>query len=402
MSKRQIVEKITAKFDLANNAKKYEKIADLLQTQQKGYIQLEDGESMPSQKKIKTHMANSVREKAFNLNLEQSNWKSSYSLDGRFLLLYDNKSITVFDNKTLNVFYERDIKNIKYSTFLHNEQYCAISADSFYIYNKNGQEIHNLPKYKDVQMMTFLPNHFLLCTLHKSPFLKYFDTSLGKEVASVYIREKNSSSIGRKSDGIVLVGGLKGTVGFYSPNAKEALCKILVNSAKITSISVKGDNFACSSLQGTFFYDFRKLNEPIYKLPKSENVSLSNVLALSHRSTIYTFLNGKGYVKQSYKNINSIEFAPFEDILTIGANHGLRNMIVPGSGDPNIDFHDDSPFLTKTQRKEREIQKLLQKIPSTFVGSKFIVDQPIEELEQKTHTVKRTGPLSRFYQNKQS
>ncbi|KRH94738.1 WD40-repeat-containing subunit of the 18S rRNA processing complex [Pseudoloma neurophilia] len=398
MGKNQISDKIKNKFKLANVAKKYEETAELLQTQEKGFIKLEKDEKMPTQKKIKMNVANSVREKAFSLNLEESNWKSSYSIDGRFLLLHNKSSITVFDNKTLNVFYEREIKNIETSIFLHNEQYCAISADSFYIYNKNGQEIHHLPKYRDVKKMTFLPDHFLLATLHRSPFLKYFDTSIGKEVAAIFIKEKNCSSISRRSDGIVLIGGNKGTVSFYSPNTKEALCKILVNSAKITSISVKNDNFACSSLQGTYFYDFRKLNEPIYRLPKSENVSLSNTLAFSFRNTVCTFLNGNPYVKETYKGVNSIEFAPYEDILTVGTSLGLRNMIVPGSGEANIDADEDSPFLTKKQRKEREIQKLLQKIPSTFIGSKFIVDD-VEEIKQKDEPEKpkRTGPLARFY-----
>lgn len=397
MSRKQIKELIESKFQLAKHAQKQTEIDELLQTQQKGFIQLDPNEKMPSQKKIRMNVASSVKEKAFHLDLDKSNWKSSYSLDGRFLLLHDNSSVSVFDNKTLNLFYERELKNIETCHFLHNEQYCAIATNSLFIYNKNGQELHHLPRSKNVKKMTFLPDHFLLCTLHDSPFLKYFDTSVGRDVSTVFIREKKCSAISHRPDGIVLVGGNRGTVNFYSPNSDESLCTVLVNSAKITSIDVKNDNFACSTLQGTSFYDFRKLNTPIYKLPRSENVSLSNVIATSFRSTVTTYLNGKEYVKESYRSINSIEFAPFEDILTIGTSYGVRNMIVPGSGEANIDFNDDSPFLTKNQRKEREVQKLLQKIPSKFIGSKFIVEEEIEEEKHEPEAPKRTGPLARFY-----
>ncbi|ELQ75269.1 WD40-repeat-containing subunit of the 18S rRNA processing complex, partial [Trachipleistophora hominis] len=398
MSKQRITNKIKNKFKIAAEAQKENKMNALLQTQERGCIVLEDGEQYPTQKFIRKNVACSVKEKAFSLDLEEDCWKSSYSLDGRHIILHSRSVVAAFDCKTLNVFFERTLRNIETSIFLHNEQYCAIASDTLFIYNKNGLEVHHLSHERNVRQMVYLPHHFLLVTLSDQPFIRYLDTSMGKEVAKLYIKEPSCGALSRRDDGIVLVGGTRGVVRFFSPNAKEPLCSLLVNSSKISSIAVKKNNFVCSSLQGTNFYDFRNLNEPVYRLPKSENVSLSHVLAMSYKNRITTFLNGTEYVKETYQSINSIEFAPYEDILAVGTKNGLSHMIVPGAGDPNIDFYEDSPFLTKKQRREREIKKLMEKIPSSFIGSKFIVEEVVEEEneEKKDEPRKRTA-LSRFY-----
>lgn len=398
MTKEFISKKLNQKFRIAQDEKKMEEINELLNFKKKGFIELEKDEKMPNQQEIKKKVSNCVVEKAFSLDLEKNDWKTKYSIDGRFLILFCSNKICCFDVKTLNSFYEREIENIIDCIFLHNEKFVAIStSDSLIVINKNGQEIQCLRNYKDVTKLTFLKDHFLLVSLHQSPFLNYFDTTIGKEICSIYTKEKNCSAISYKSDGIVLVGGSKGVLKFFSPNSKESLCQVFINSSKIFSIATKNENFACSTLQGTFFYDFRKLNEPIYKLPKSNNVALSNVIAISFRNKVSTFLNGDPYLVESFNYVNSLDFAPFEDILTIGSRNGIRNMIIPGSGDPNIDIYDDSPFLTKNQRKNREIRKMLEKIPSNFIGSKFIVEEEEKIESPQNEEKKRKRGLSRFY-----
>lgn len=398
MSKQRITEKIKDKFKIASEAQRENRLNSLLQTQERGYIVLEDGEQYPTQRQIKKNVACSVKEKAFSLDLDEDDWKSSYSLDGRHIILHSKSVVAAFDCKTLNVFFERTLRNVETSIFLHNEQYCAIASDTLFIYNKNGQEVHHLSHERNVRRMAYLPYHFLLVTLSDQPFLRYLDTSMGKEVAKLYVKEPSCCALSRRDDGIVLVGGTRGVVRLFSPNSKEPLCSLLVNSSKISSIAVRKNNFVCSSLQGTNFYDFRNLKEPIYKLPKSENVSLSNVLAMSYKNKITTFMNGSEYIKETYQGVNSIEFAPYEDILAVGTRNGLSHMIVPGAGDPNIDFYEDSPFLTKKQRREREVKKLMEKIPSSFIGSKFIIEDAVEEEEErKEEEPKKRTALSRFY-----
>lgn len=398
MSKQRITEKIKDKFKIASEAQRENRLNSLLQTQERGYIVLEDGEQYPTQRQIRKNVACSVKEKAFSLELDEDDWKSSYSLDGRHIILHSRSVVAAFDCKTLNVFFERTLRNVETSIFLHNEQYCAIASDTLFIYNKNGQEVHHLSHERNVRRMVYLPYHFLLVTLSDQPFLRYLDTSMGKEVAKLYVKEPSCCALSRRDDGIVLVGGTRGVVRLFSPNSKEPLCSLLVNSSKISSIAVRKNNFVCSSLQGTNFYDFRNLKEPVYKLQKSENVSLSNVLAMSYKNKITTFMNGSEYIKETYRGVNSIEFAPYEDILAVGTRNGLSHMIVPGAGDPNIDFYEDSPFLTKKQRREREVKKLMEKIPSSFIGSKFITEDAVEkEDERKEEEPRKRTALSRFY-----
>ena len=60
--------------------------------------------------------------------------------------------------------------------------------------------------------------------------------------------------------------------------------------------------------------------------------------------------------------LENMDFRPFEDQLLLGFDNGLQSCIVPGAGEPNIDTYELNPFETKKQRRERNVQKLLDKI----------------------------------------
>ena len=77
----------------------------------------------------------------------------------------------------------------------------------------------------------------------------------------------------------------------------------------------------------------------------------------------------KPYMTESVAGhqLHSIEFRPFEDQMLIGLNDGVRSVVIPGAGEANIDTYELNPYETKQQRRERNVQKLLDKIQPELI-----------------------------------
>jgi hypothetical protein len=69
---------------------------------------------------------------------------------------------------------------------------------------------------------------------------------------------------------------------------------------------------------------------------------------------------------------NCVKFRPFEDVLCVGHSHGLSAVIVPGAGEPNYDSFENNPFTTLKQRRENEVQSLLNKLSHEMIGLGFL------------------------------
>ena len=77
----------------------------------------------------------------------------------------------------------------------------------------------------------------------------------------------------------------------------------------------------------------------------------------------------KPYMTESVAGhqLQNIEFRPFEDQMLIGLNDGVRSVVIPGAGEANIDTYELNPYETKQQRRERNVQKLLDKIQPELI-----------------------------------
>lgn len=89
---------------------------------------------------------------------------------------------------------------------------------------------------------------------------------------------------------------------------------------------------------------------------------------------------------------NAIKFAPFEDVLGISHAEGYASIVVPGAGLANFDTYEANPFESGSQRKEKLIHGLLEKLdPNTIsikvntVGDIDGASKEVIEKEKREH-----------------
>merc|ERR1719436_1452758 len=69
-------------------------------------------------------------------------------------------------------------------------------------------------------------------------------------------------------------------------------------------------------------------------------------------------------MKEEYpaREVTSVRFRPYEDVCAVGHSGGFGSIIVPGAGFANFDSFEANPFETKSQRREKEVRGLLEKL----------------------------------------
>lgn len=107
--------------------------------------------------------------KRFDLKLDQLGpYVFDYSRNGRELLLGGRRGhVATMDWREGKLGCELQLgETVRDVRWLHNNQYFAVAQKkNVYIYDRNGVELHNLRKHREVTHMEFLPYHFLLATL---------------------------------------------------------------------------------------------------------------------------------------------------------------------------------------------------------------------------------------------
>jgi len=114
--------------------------------------------------------------------------------------------------------------------------------------------------------------------------------------------------------------------------------------------------------------------------PTCLDISQTGVLGIGHgcHTTFWRPEALKTKMKEPYMKhqlsgkgpLESLRFRPFEDVCGIGHTGGVSSVVIPGSGEPNLDSmeHFTNPYMDTKQRREAEVRSLLEKLSPDMIA----------------------------------
>ena len=354
-----------------------------------------------TQQKLKydTSMAlpSSVINNIYNLELnDYGPYKLRYDRSGRHALLAGHVGhVSVVDQHTLALKTEFHLSpdTIRDACFLHTASMMAVSQGSnVYIYDEHGAEVHRLSGHNRVTAMEYLPYHWLLATIGSTGVLQYQDTSTG-ELVSQHRTKLGPCMALRQSpfNSVIHVGHSNGTVTLWSPSSSEYLVKMLCHKGSpITSLAIdRGGRYMVTGGGDSKvkIFDLRMYKELHHSYstyggpPTSVDISQTGILGIGHgchttywaKDAVQNIKAKEPYMKHQLSGLGPIEslrFRPYEDVVGIGHTRGISSIVVPGSGEPNLDSmeHFTNPYMDTKQRREAEVRSLLEKLSPEMIS----------------------------------
>lgn len=286
-------------------------------------------------------------------------------------------------------------------TYLQNEQYFAIAQKKYtFIYDHEGVELHRLKQHIEARHLEFLPYHYLLATAGQTGFLKYHDVSTGQMVAELRTKLGPTTAMTQNPwNAVMHLGHSNGTVTLWSPSMPEPLVKLLSARGPINDIAIdrSGTYMATVSQDKSMkIWDIRNFRElhTVENLPSpGTNVTISDtgLLTMSRGPHVtiwkdalkadkisrpcFGSINGDQRRNTPYmthlfpgNKVRNLKYIPFEDLLSVGHENGITNLIVPGAGEANYDALEVNPFETAKQRQEQEVRTLMNKLPADTIS----------------------------------
>jgi U3 small nucleolar RNA-associated protein 7 len=115
-------------------------------------------------------------------------------------------------------------------------------------------------------------------------------------------------------------------------------------------------------------------------LPSSLDISQRGVLGVGHagHATFWGPEALRAKVRDPYMHhgmpgcspVETLRFRPYEDVCAIGHAKGVSSIVIPGSGEPNLDTmeYNTNPHQDKRQRREAEVHALLDKLSPDMIA----------------------------------
>ena len=363
----------------------------VLNTEQAGFLEPEhemEFTSSLSQVELKrNHLDENTARHIYDLSLQSGPYGCKFDRSGRYSILYGQRGhLAIMDAHNLSLHTEFHVRErVRDSCFLHNFSLLAIAQmNHVYVYDDTGAEVHKLSDHHDPMALDFLPYHWLLASIGRTGHLIYQDTSTGGLVSQQRTKLGPCNVLRQNpSNAVIHLGHSNGTVTLWSPSSNQYLAKIQCHKgAPITSmaIDISGKYMATGGADRQIkIWDLRKFQcthsyFSIAGIPTSLDISQRRVLGVGH-SGHATFWSPESLLKKTKEPymrhsvpacgpVETLRFRPFEDVCTIGHSKGVASIVIPGSGEPNLDTteYNLNPFQDKKQRREAEVRALLDKL----------------------------------------
>ena len=390
-------EKIKTKFKQKEQKRREEKIqfaeeqsarAEIFLHEDAGYLEGDLEQEFTAQIKqsqIKRSVDEISASKCFDLNLsELGPYKTSYSRHGKHLLLGGRRGhVAAFDWNSKALKCEVNVMESVHDVQWINDSLFGVAQKKWtYVYDTQGIEIHCLKKMDHVVNLEYLPYHYLLVGGSERGGLTWLDVSVGKMVADTWTRLGNLEVMCQNpATAAIVCGHSQGTVTMWTPSMKEPAAKMLTHQQPVRAVAAdrSGLYLATSATDRTVkIWDLRTYNcLHTYRLGAGAahlKFSQTGLLGVAFGNKVEIYKNPTveklehPYMKhQVFKNITSLNYCPYEDVLGIGHGGGFSSMLVPGAGEPNFDALEANPYQTVKQRQESEVKSLLDKIAPELI-----------------------------------
>jgi len=391
--------KVRTKFKAKEQARREERVefanvqaarAEVLTAEEAGLLEGDEEQEFTGQIKqqqIRKAVDTETAAKSFDLKLaEFGPYTCSYTRNGRHLVLGGRRGhIAAFDWQTKALTCEISAgESVHAVQWLHTENLFAVAQKKWtYVYDNQGIEIHCVKKMDHVTQLEFLPYHMLLCGASDRGGLSWLDVSVGKMVTETWTKMGSLQVMCQNPATAVLVlGHSQGTVTMWTPNMKEPAAKMLVHGQPCRAVSVdrSGNYLATSSTDRTVkVWDLRTY-QPVCQYSVGAGASQlqwsqRGLLATSFGNRVEVYKDPTKeaithpYMKHEVaRQVSSLRFCPYEDVLGVGHAGGFSSMLVPGAGEPNFDALEANPFQTVKQRREAEVKQLLDKVAPELIS----------------------------------
>lgn len=407
----------------------------ILNTEQAGFIEAENEmeyTSSLSQVELKrNHLDENTAKHIYNLTLPSGPYGCKFDRSGRYSILYGQRgNLALMDAHHLNLHTEFHVhERVRDACFLHNFSLLAVAQTNHaYIYDDTGAEVHKLNEHHDPMALDFLPYHWLLASIGRTGHLIFQDTSTGGLVSRQRTKLGPCRVLRQNpSNAVIHLGHSNGTVTLWSPASNQYLAKMHCHKGSpITSMAVdlSGNIMVTGGADRQIkIWDLRKFQcthsyFSIAGIPTSLDISQRNVLGVGHagHATMWSPEALLKKVKEPYMRhsvpacgpVETIRFRPFEDVCTIGHAKGIASIVIPGSGEPNLDTteYNLNPFQDKKQRREAEVRGLLEKMDHSMItlepneiggmeeSTPHVRTERLKDIEEKANAHKRPKKLA--------